>query len=120
MTDITAQLNGLRMSPRKVRLVAGLLKGKRVTAAIDQLTGASKRASAPLVKLIKSAVANAHNNLKLDTEHLWIKRMQVNEGVKLKRFRAKGFGRANPVEKKTSRVMVVLEHKAPAVVTKTN
>lgn len=113
MTTIRANLNGLRMSPRKVRLVAGLIRGKSVDAALDQLANTTKRANLPLVKLLKSGVANATNNFKLDEAHLFIKSLVVDEGTKLKRFRAKGFGRSNPIEKKTSRVRLVLEHRTP-------
>lgn len=112
MTTITAQLNALRISPRKVRLVAALLKHKRAVQALDQLTHTVKRSSQPLAKLLRSAIANAEHNLKLDRDHLWIRDIQVDEGVKLKRFQPKGFGRANPIEKKTSRIRVVLEHRA--------
>ncbi|HUO75767.1 MAG TPA: 50S ribosomal protein L22 [Candidatus Paceibacterota bacterium] len=111
MTTVSAQLNGLRMSPRKVRLVAGLIRRKKVTTALTALSAMPKRASLPIVKLINSAVANASSSLKLDRETLWIKELSVDEGVKLKRWRPKGFGRANPIEKKTSRVRLVLEHR---------
>lgn len=108
MTDIKAQLNGLRIAPRKVRSVVGLLKGKGVQAALDQLAFNTRRATPGLAKLIESAVANAENNFKLPREGLYIKEMAVDEGVKLKRYRPKGFGRANPIEKKTSRVRLIL------------
>jgi large subunit ribosomal protein L22 len=114
MTTVNAQLNGLRMSPRKVRLVVGLIRRKNVQVALDQMAHMAKRSVAPLTKLINSAVANAEHNFKLERSHLWIKDMQVDEGIKLKRFRPKGFGRANPIEKKTSRVRLVLEHRAEA------
>ncbi len=117
MTLVTAQLNGLRMSPRKVRLLVGLIKNRSVAIAIDQLQNMTKRASGPLVKLIESAVANARNNFKIDADRLFIKDMWVDEGIKLRRFRPKGFGRANPIEKKTSRVNVVLEDRAPKAAT---
>jgi large subunit ribosomal protein L22 len=113
MTQVKAQLNGLRMSPRKVRLLVGLVKRKPVAVAIDQLNHMTKRSSAPLIKLIESAIANASNNFKLDREHLFIRDMWVDEGIKLRRFRPKGFGRANPIEKKTSKVNLVLEDRAP-------
>ncbi len=114
MTTVRAQLNGLRIAPRKVRLLVSLIRRKRVDDAVDQLSHMAKRSSHPLVKLLNSAVANASHNLKLEREHLWIKDIAVDEGVKIKRFRAKGFGRANPIEKKTSRVRLVLEHRAEA------
>ncbi|MCC6405360.1 MAG: 50S ribosomal protein L22 [Candidatus Yanofskybacteria bacterium] len=109
MTQVKAQLNGLRIAPRKVRLLVDLIKRKNVQVALDQLTHAPKRSSEHLVKLLRSAVANAENTFKLDPETLVIKDMWVDEGMKLKRFVPKGFGRANPIEKKTSRVCVVLE-----------
>ncbi len=115
MHQVTAQLNGLRISPRKVRLLVGLIKRKDVQVALDQLAHMAKRSSVPLVKLLESAVANAQNAYKLDRDTLFIKDMWVDEGAKMKRYRPKGFGRANPIEKKTSRVSVVLEARAPKV-----
>jgi large subunit ribosomal protein L22 len=112
MTLIKAQLNGLRISPRKVRLVVGLLKRKSVEVALDQLANMSKRPSPALAKLLNSAAANAQSAYKLDRDTLFIKEIFVDEGVKLKRYRPKGFGRANPIEKKTSRISVVLESRA--------
>ena len=109
MTQVTAQLNGLRISPRKVRLVAGIIRGKSVAIALDQLAFVTKRSMPQIDKLIRSAVANAEHNLKLDRESLVITKITVDEGIKLKRFRAKGFGRSSPIHKKTSRVTVVLE-----------
>jgi large subunit ribosomal protein L22 len=114
MTHVKAQLNGLRISPRKVRLVVGLIRKKRVQDALNQLSHMAKRSAGPITKLLSSAIANAQNNFKLDHEHLWISEIIVDEGVKLKRWQAKGFGRPNPIEKKTSRVRVTLEHRAPA------
>ena len=101
------------MAPRKVRLVVGLIRRKSLADALDQLAHMAKRSGEPVAKLLNSAAANAEHNLKLTRDHLWIKEIVVDEGVKLKRFRAKGFGRANPIEKKTSRVRLVLEHREP-------
>ncbi|MEK7638258.1 MAG: 50S ribosomal protein L22 [Patescibacteria group bacterium] len=115
MTQIKAQLNGLRISPRKVRLLVGLIKRKDVQAALDQLAHMAKRPSVPLVKLLESAVANAENTYKLNRDTLFIKEMTVDDGVKLKRYRPKGFGRTSPIEKKTSRISVVLESREPKV-----
>lgn len=110
MTTVKAQLNGLRIAPRKVRLLARLVKRASVSAAIDQLSIFAKRSAVPLIKLIESAAANAQNIHKLDRSTLVIKELRVDEGLKLKRFRPKGFGRANPIEKKTSRITVILEN----------
>jgi large subunit ribosomal protein L22 len=114
MTEIKAQLNGLRIAPRKVRSLTNLIKGKNVDDAIDQLRHFVRRGSPALVKLVESAVANAKNNFKLERDVLTIKSMLVDEGIKLKRYRPKGFGRAAPIEKKTSRIRVILEAKETA------
>lgn len=114
MTLIKAQLNMLRVAPRKVRLVAGLIRRKKVSSALDQLAHMPKRSGTALAKLINSAVANAENNLKLSREHLWIKDLHVDEGRKLKRWMPKGFGRPAPIQKKTSHIRVILEDRTPA------
>src|SRR3989344_2640843 len=111
MSEVKAQLNGLRMAPRKVRAVSNLIKGKNVLDALAQLEVLVKRSSSPVVKLIRSAIANAENNNNMVKENLYIKSINVDEGVKLKRFKPKGFGRVSPIEKKTSRIRVVLAEK---------
>jgi len=111
MAEVTAQLNGLRMAPRKVRAVVNLIKGKNVLDALAQLEALVKRSSSPIAKLLKSAIANAENNNNMVKENLYVKSINVDEGVKLKRFKPKGFGRVSPIEKKTSRVRVVLVEK---------
>ena len=115
MTQVKAQLNGLRISPRKVRLLARLIRGKNVDVALDQLAHFAKRSSPQLTKLVQSAIANAHNNYKMDRATLIIEDIQVDEGIKMKRFQPKGFGRANPIHKKTSRVRLVLSDKPVAL-----
>jgi large subunit ribosomal protein L22 len=110
MTQVTAQLNGLRIAPRKVRALGDLIKGKDLDYAMDQLAHYARRGSPHLVKLLNSAVANAES-AQLKREDLFIKDLRVDEGVKLKRFMPKGFGRAGAIQKKTSRVSVVLAQK---------
>ncbi|MBX4190047.1 50S ribosomal protein L22 [Candidatus Parcubacteria bacterium] len=111
MAQVKAQLNSLRMSPRKVRAVVNLVKGKDALRAIEQLEFAIKRASGPLIKLIHSALANAENNFGMVKENLFIKEFYVDEGMKLKRYRPKAFGRAGEIQKKTSHVKLVLEER---------
>lgn len=111
MTTVKAQLNGLRITPRKVRLLADLIRRRSVPVAVDQLSVAAKRAGVPLIKLIESAAASAQNIHHIERDTLFIKEVRVDEGTKLKRFRPKGFGRANPIEKKTSRISIMLEDK---------
>ena len=109
--QVVAQLNNLRISPRKVRLVARVLKGMDAMAAKHQLDYIIKKSSNPISKLLDSAIANGHNSFGLVKENLFIKNIVVNEGPKLKRFKPKGFGMASPIEKKTSHIKIVLEEK---------
>ncbi|MBI5016940.1 MAG: 50S ribosomal protein L22 [Deltaproteobacteria bacterium] len=103
-----ASLKLLRMSPRKVRLVADMIRGKGVEEALKTLRFAQRAASLPLKKLIESAVANAENNHGLDIDTLWVREIRVDEGPTLKRFRPRAQGRAFRVRKRTSHVSVVL------------
>ncbi len=85
--EVKAQLNGLRIAPRKVRAVTNLVKGKDVGYALNQMEFLMKRPVLPLIKLLNSAIANAENNLSMVKENLYIKVFLVDEGIKLKRFR---------------------------------
>lgn len=107
--EVRAHLRFLRISPRKVRLVIGLVRGMPVDQAIDQLTVLPKRAALPVLKLINSAVANAEHNFKLEKKDLRIKSIVANEGPKLKRFQPRAFGRAAEILKRMTHVTVVLE-----------
>ena len=104
----TAQLNNYRQSPRKVRLVADMARGKKVKEVIPMLDNLSKRASGPVKKLLQSAVANAIHNENLDKDKLIVSEIRVDEGVILKRSRPRARGRAFPIRKRTSRIMVRL------------
>ncbi|MBU6431145.1 MAG: 50S ribosomal protein L22 [Patescibacteria group bacterium] len=106
---ITAKLNNYRQSPRKVRLIANLVKGKRVDNALDILDFAVKRASLPLKGLIESAIANAKNNFNLDKESLFIKEFRVDGGAILYRRMPRARGTAYPIRKRTSHVFLELE-----------
>ncbi|TSC91588.1 MAG: LSU ribosomal protein L22p (L17e) [Parcubacteria group bacterium Licking1014_17] len=108
---VTATLKYLRIAPRKVRLVSEVIKGMDAMAAINQLNYWAKRSARPIIKLLNSAMSNAHNNYGLVKDNLFIKEIRVDEGSKLKRFRAKGFGRAAPIQKKTSHITIVLDEK---------
>ena len=108
---ITAKLNNYRQSPRKVRLVANLVKGKKVDDALDILNFAGKRASLPLKRLIESAISNAKNNFNLDKESLFVKEFRVDGGAILYRRMPRARGTAYPIRKRTSHVSVLLESK---------
>ena len=104
------------MAPRKVRLIAKLVKGMDYLPARQLLQYANKKAAEPVLKLLESAAANGHNNLNLVKDNLYIKDIVVDEGVKLKRFRAKGFGLAALIQKKTSHITLVMDEKVKGLV----
>jgi large subunit ribosomal protein L22 len=106
--NITAKLNDYRQSPRKVRLVANLICGKKVEQAIDILTVTVKRASDPMISLLKSAIANAKNNFSLNVEDLFVKTLTVDNGAILYRRMPKARGMATPIRKRVSLITLVL------------
>src|SRR3989344_8802231 len=110
--EIKAHLNYLRISPRKVRLVTNLIKGMDVSRAELELRHLPKRSSLPILKLLKSAVANARHNFQLSEEGLYIKDIFVNSGTVLKRFTPRAFGRASPIRKRTSHVSLLLDSRS--------
>lgn len=115
MATVKAQLNSLRMAPRKVRAVTDLVKGQNAERALERLEFLVRRSSEPVSKLIKSALANAENNFSMVRSNLYIKEFYVDEGVKLKRFRAAGFGRPREIQKKTSHIHLVLAERVPGL-----
>lgn len=116
---ITAKLNNYRQSPRKVRLIANLVKGKSVDEALDILNFTIKRSSLPLKTLIESAISNAKNNFGLAKETLFIKGFRVDGGTILYRRMPRARGTAYPIRKRTSHVIVELESKDVKGVKKT-
>ena len=105
-----AFLKNYRQSPRKVRLIAGLVRGKKTTEALTTLQFVDKRASEPFAKVIKSAVANAKDQGK-DVEKLFIKTVAVNKGVTMKRFTPRARGSASKINKRNSHILVELGEK---------
>ena len=99
--DVIAKANFIRMSPRKVRLVVDLVRGMDVEPALAQLKFMQKAAARPVKKLIDSAVANAVHNFKLPSGALFIKTIKVDGGPVLKRWRARAFGRAAGIHKRS-------------------
>jgi large subunit ribosomal protein L22 len=119
MSEARAQLSTYRQSPRKVRLVADLIRGKRVEDALITLEYTTKRASNPLGKLLSSAIANA-KNLSLPVENLVVKEIRVDGGKILYRRLPKSRGMASPLRKRTSHVTITLaEGKEKKVKSKT-
>ncbi|MBI2098304.1 MAG: 50S ribosomal protein L22 [Candidatus Wildermuthbacteria bacterium] len=108
-----ATLRYLRIAPRKVRLVAELIRGKKTSEANAILRFCTKNAANPLQKILQSALASAVNNFQLDEANLYIAKLDVQEGSKLKRYRPRARGRAYPIEKKTSHITMVLDEIVP-------
>ena len=107
--EVKAKLRFLRIAPRKVRLVADLIRAKSALAAESQLSFMPKGSARPMLKLLNSAVANAENNFKLKKDNLFIKRIMDDEGPKLKRWRPRAFGRAAPILKRSSHITIILD-----------
>ncbi len=102
-----ATLKSYNQSPRKVRLVTDLVKGKKVGAALTALEFLPRRAGEPVAKLIKSAVANAKAAGK-DTDDMLVKQIIVESAGMMKKFRPRAMGRAAPIRRRKSRVIVTL------------
>lgn len=109
--SVTVKLPYLRIAPRKVRLLADLIRGKGVSNAQTILNFTTKKASGILLKLLNQAVANAKKNLNLDASNLYISKILVNEGPKLKRFRPRARGSAYEIQKKTSHIIITLDER---------
>ena len=105
-----ASLKNYRQAPRKVRLVAHLIKGKPVAVAELELKHLAKRAALPIEKLLASAVANA-KMAGVDVENLIVKNVQVNQGLVMKRMMPRAFGRGAPIWKKCCHVFLELAEK---------
>lgn len=115
MTQIKASLNYYRVSPRKARLIANLVKGLPVNAAIKQMMFSRKRSSPALLKLLKSAVSNAKNNFHLEPEKLYVKEFRVDEGPTFKRYMPRARGRATVIRKRTSHISLLLDEFKPQI-----
>lgn len=105
-----AFLKNYRQSPRKVRLVASLVKGKGVEEALLELDFLVKRASLPLKKLLLSAISNA-KNLGKEKENLKVLEFRVDKGIIMKRSMPRAMGRASRINKRTSHITIVLGEK---------
>lgn len=109
--QVKAKLNNLRISPRKVRLVADLIRGLDVNDALSQIEASYKRGSLPMKKLILSATGNGENNLGIDRDNLYVFSVLVDAGPSLKRWMPKAYGRASQILKRTSQVEIILEER---------
>ena len=106
--EARAIAKGVRIAPRKTRLVIDLVRGKSVSEADKILSNLNKEAARVIKKVLTSAVANAENNLGLDKANLYVSQAYVNEGQTMKRFKFGSRGHIDPIKRRTSHITVVV------------
>ncbi len=109
--EVSAKAKYIRMSPRKVRLVVDVVRGMSIAEAQQQLQFMNKAAAVPVLKVLNSAVANAEHNFKLKSEKLFVKTITADGGPTLHRWKARARGRAAPIRKRTTHIVVTLAEK---------
>ncbi len=116
MMEVRAVAKYLRLSPRKARLVTDLLKGRSADDAIALLANVEKAASAPIAKVLRSAIANAENNYNMTMENLYVKDALADEGPRMKRVWIRGRGRRDIKVHRTAHITVVVDERPePAI-----
>jgi len=111
MAGALARVRHLRVTPRKCRLVADLIRGKKVQHALDILAFTNRYVAKDFTKLLRSALANAEQKGGMDPDNLIVKTVMVDQGPIIKRFQARARGSAFAIQKKTSHITLVLEEK---------
>ena len=109
--EIRAKARFIRISPQKIRLIMGQVRGKKVEEALNLLSFAPQRGARILKKLLDSAVANAQQNADMDVDSLYISKVYADGGPTLKRWRPRAQGRATRIRKRTSHLTVILDEK---------
>jgi large subunit ribosomal protein L22 len=104
----------MRISPQKLNLVAGMIRGKKVQAALADLSFAHRRIAGDVKKVLESAVANAENNHQLDVDRLFVKEAYVGKSFVLKRFRPRARGRVGRIQKPFSNLTIVVREREEA------
>ena len=107
-TEAQAVTLNIRVSPRKLNLVAALIRGQKAQDAIAQLTFSKRRIAGTVKKTLESAIANAENNHSLDVDRLVVSKAEVGRAVVMKRFSARGHGRSSKIEKWFSHLKIVV------------
>lgn len=108
---VSAKISDLKITPRKTRLIASLIKGMDVEDALIQLKNTVKKSSRDMEKLLKSAIANAENNWGMDKDNLYVRDVRVDEGPIMKRWLPRAYGRATQILKRTSLVDIILDER---------
>lgn len=109
--EVQAKARFIRISPRKARLTADLVRGKKVQQALTDLAFCKKTGGSIVTKVLKSALANADQLGNIDIDSLFVKRITVDQGPSMKRFRPRAMGRATRIRKRTSHITVILDEK---------
>ena len=107
-TEAQAVLSNVRVSPRKLNLVAGLIRNRTAAEAVATLTFSKRRIAQQVRKTLESAIANADNNHQLDVDRLIVSRAEVGKSVVMRRFQARGRGRSARIEKWFSHLKIVV------------
>ncbi len=111
-TEAQAIVRNLRVSPRKLNLVAGLIRNQPASQAVAALTFSKRRIAGQVKKALESAIANAENNHQLDVDRLVVTRAEVGRAIVMKRFHARGRGRSSRIEKWFSHLKIVVTERA--------
>ncbi len=109
--EIRAKLRFVRLSPRKARLVADLIRGKGSEEALNILSFTKKAAARVILKLLKSAISNATQKKTTDIDRLYVKKITVDQGPTWKRYTPRAMGRATMIRKRTSHITIVLDER---------
>lgn len=111
VTEAKAFARDVRITPRKVRLVADLVRGKDVSVALGILSQCNRVGAKPVEKIIRSASANAVNNFGMDKDSLYVAEIQVSDGLKIKRFIPRAKGSASPIIKRNANIRVLIKER---------
>jgi len=109
--EVKARLRFVRVAPRKARLVADLIRGRKSEEALNILSFTKKGAAKIVIKLLKSAIANATQKKTIDIDRLYVKKITVDQGPTMKRYQARALGRATTIRKRTSHIDIVLDER---------
>jgi large subunit ribosomal protein L22 len=111
VTEARAFARDVRVTPRKVRLVADVIRGKDVSVALGILSRLNKVGALPIEKIVKSAAANAVNNFGLNKEALYVAEIQVSDGIRIKRFTPRAKGSASPMIRRNANILCVIKER---------
>ena len=109
--EVRASLQRVRVSPRKARLVVDMVRGQKVTDAIEMMKFVPNKAAGDVEKLLRSVAANAENNYDLDPDDLWIKAIYADDAPQMRRYKPKARGRVGKIIRRSTHITVIAEEK---------